>query len=218
MSQGQAQAPVPIVTLWATYGSRLEEVALKLAEELNIPFRKGAFTSQDLKDAADRAAHDRGADGWYIVQAIPARGRRFTWRNIFQGVERSLDETRESLVRDVREQAREGGVFMGRNATVILGSYPNALHVKLDGPLEERIKRIMKERGVDERQAREDQRFEDDVRAQMSISLFDWDPRSEEGYDLTVQTTHLDTDTIVAIIAGAARAKYEKNYGVKYPA
>ena len=43
--------------------------------------------------------------------------------------------------RIVQEQAKQGGVITGRNGAMILASWPGALHVKLDGPLAQRIER-----------------------------------------------------------------------------
>nr|NLD40124.1 cytidylate kinase-like family protein [Actinomycetales bacterium] len=211
--------PPPIVTLWATFGSGLDQFAPKLAEELGIPLHRGAFSSDDLHEAAEggaRGASEPDGDSWYLVQAVYEQGRRFQWRNIFQGVKRGREEQRQDLITAVQADARRGGVFMGRNGTVILGNYPNALHVKLDGPVEARIQKAMKELGVSEEKAREEQQFEDNVRSQLSVALFDWDPLSNERYDLVLNTTELDQELMVEIVAAAARAKMRAAYGAAY--
>ena len=51
------------------------------------------------------------------------------------------------------------------------------------------------------------QRREDELRADMSISLYGWDPREATRYDLLVNTGVLDLDTCVDIIVQAARVK-----------
>ncbi len=210
----QGHSPLPIVTLWATFGSGLDEFGMKLADTLGVPFHKGAFSSDDLHEAAEEGGASREADGdgWYLVQAVYEQGRRFKWRNIFQGVKRGREEQRQELIDQVQNDARRGGVFLGRNATVILGRYPNALHVKLDGPLEARIAKAVKEMGISEEKAREEQQFEDNVRSQLSVALFDWDPLLNDRYDLVVNVTSLEMDLAVTMVAEAARAKLHAAY------
>lgn len=207
MEQQDSKGPALIVTLWGTYGTGTDEVADKLAEELNIPLHRGAYSSDDLKSAAKDPTDDINANSWYLVQAVPSHGRT-TWRTIFRNVEQGMDKTRENLVRHVRDDAARGGVFVGRNATFILNKYPGALHVRLDGPLEKRVERVAKRQNLTPQQAEQDALFEDEVRASMSVQLFNWDPRTDEGYDMVLFTTDMDLDTVVAIIAGAARAKH----------
>ena len=213
----KAGVPVPIVTAWATFGSGLDEFAVKLAEELGVPFHKGAFSSDELHHAAegDQAPEPDG-DGWYLVQAVYEQGRRFQWRNIFKGVKRGREEQRQDLIDAVQNDARRGGVFMGRNGTVILGNYPNALHVTLDGPVEARIEKAAKELGISKEKAREEQQFEDNVRSQLSVALFDWDPLQNDRYDLVLNATQLSMDLMVQIAAEAARTKMRAAYGAVY--
>ena len=50
--------------------------------------------------------------------------------------------------RRVQREARQGGVIVGRNAALILANRPAALHVKLDGPLAQRIQRAARDSGI----------------------------------------------------------------------
>lgn len=211
--------PPPIVTVWATFGSGLDAFGKKLAEKLDVPFHKGAFSSDDLHGAAEGggdAAPEPDGDSWYLVQAVYEQGRRFQWRNIFQGVKRGREEQRQDLITAVQNDARRGGVFLGRNGTVILGNYPNALHVKLDGPVEARIQKAVKELGISEEKAREEQQFEDNVRSQLSVALFDWDPLVNDRYDLVLNATEMDLDLMVEIAAAASHAKMRSTFGAAY--
>ena len=97
--------------------------------------------------------------------------------------------------------------MLGRNATVILADHPGALHVKLDGPLEQRVARAAAEAGIPLAEASRRQAREDRVRAEMSLRLYNWDPRSNDRFDLVVNTTALDFDTIIEVIASAVLAK-----------
>lgn len=195
-----------IVTLWGTYGTGTDEIATKLAEVLGVPMHRGAYSSDELKAAVMSPTDDPNADSWYLVQALPPGGNS-KWRTIFRGVQQAQDQVREKLIAEVKEDAKRGGVFVGRNATYILRDYPNALHVRLDGPIEKRVARIVARQNLDQDQAQENAIFEDEVRAGMSIALFNWDPRQDEHYDLAVFTTNLEIDEVVNVIAGAVRAK-----------
>jgi cytidylate kinase len=77
----------------------------------------------------------------------------------------------------------------------------------LDGPLQQRIERAAKESGIDVARAAKRQKREDQVRADMSILLYGWDPRETTRYDLMVNTGIMDLDTSVDIIVQAARIK-----------
>src|SRR5258708_6447429 len=48
----------------------------------------------------------------------------------------------------------EGGVILGRAAAIVLREQPRALHVRLDGPVEARIQRLIGFEGMDEIAAR----------------------------------------------------------------
>jgi cytidylate kinase len=109
--------------------------------------------------------------------------------------------------RFVKEAAREGGVIVGRNGAFILADWPGALHVRLDGPLQQRIARAAQESGIDTERAARRQKREDQIRADMSLTLYGWDPREDDRYHLVVNSGLMDLDTCVDIIVQAARVK-----------
>jgi cytidylate kinase len=109
--------------------------------------------------------------------------------------------------REVVESARQGGVIMGRNGALILADWPAALHVKLDGPVQARLQRVAESSGISLQDAARRQKLEDQVRADMSIELYGWDPQEFDHYDLLVNTGLMDLDTCVDIIVAAAKVK-----------
>ena len=121
--------------------------------------------------------------------------------------ERDNDELLAANTRYVEGAAREGGVIVGRNGAFILADWPGALHVGLDGPLEQRIARAAQESGIDLEQAAKRQKREDQVRADMSLEFYGWDPREVDRYHLVVNTGLVDLDTCADIIVQVARAK-----------
>ena len=96
---------------------------------------------------------------------------------------------------------------MGRNGALILANRLTALHVMLDGPVRLRIERAARESRIDVDRAARRQKREDQVRADMSIEFYGWDPRDTRRYDLVVNTGTMELDTCVDIIVHAALAK-----------
>jgi cytidylate kinase len=77
----------------------------------------------------------------------------------------------------------------------------------LDGPLQKRIERAAQAAGIDVEQAAKRQKREDQVRADMSIELYGWDPRDPTRYDLLVNTGLMDLDACVRVIVHAVGLK-----------
>ena len=90
---------------------------------------------------------------------------------------------------------------------MILANHPAALHVMLDGPVRQRIERAARDSGIDIERAARRQKREDQVRAEMSIEFYGWDPRETQRYDLVVNTGTMELDTCVDVIVQAARIK-----------
>jgi cytidylate kinase len=85
--------------------------------------------------------------------------------------------------------------------------------VRLDGPLPQRIERAARINGISLDRAAKRQRREDELRADMSLSLYGWDPREPTRYDLVLNTGTLDVSTSVDIIVHAARISAGRSAG-----
>lgn len=193
----------PVVTLWETYGSGAATVGRAVASELQVPFLAQHLSSEALEAAEEPRA---GAES-LLTRILGTLGR--TAPSADAGVFSGAVLTREVAdhVRQLRAAVAEGGVVVGRNATVILADIPTALHVKLDGPLEQRLARAAGEAGIDLAHARARQAREDRVRSEMSLRLHNWDPRSNDRYDVVINTGTLSTDMAAAMIVAAYRIK-----------
>ena len=197
----------PVVTLFESYGSGADQIAHKVAEALGVEYLGQRFSSEQLEDAATV----QEADG---DSAFLRFFKRFGQENTdhLDNILIPADQRNEyNLVvennRTIIEATASGGVVLGRNATVILADNPKALHVKLDGPVEARIARAATEAGIDPDRAAGRQVHEDEVRAEMSIRLYNWDPRQNDHYDLVINTGRLDDDVVAEIIVSASRVK-----------
>ncbi|MEI2730904.1 MAG: cytidylate kinase-like family protein [Dermatophilaceae bacterium] len=196
----------PVVTLFESYGSGATQVAPRVAAALGVPYLGQRFSSEELEDAEEQRRQQQADEG-------PV-SRFFASFGHFGVDNRSipLDQRDEYVIaventKTVRDAVAEGGVVLGRNATVILSDNPAALHVKLDAPVEARIARAADEGGIDQGRAARRQAHEDKMRADMSMRLYAWDPRLPDHYDLIVNTSTLDVDQIVDIVVAASSIK-----------
>ena len=195
-----------VVTLFESYGAGASYVGPRVAQALGVPFHAQAFSSEEL----ERAATEREGEG-VLSQVFGAMGGSYAalggeGHDVALG-QRDTYELVMKNTRAVMDEARAGGVIMGRNAALILADWPGALHVLLDGPLEKRIQRAAEESGIDVARAAKRQKREDQIRADMSVRLYGWDPRDPTRYHLVVNTGLMDLDTCVDIIVQAARVR-----------
>lgn len=194
--------PKPVVTMWEQYGSGAEEIGVQVAQALGLPFHGQAFSSEDLEDP-DASLNNQAV----LATVFSAMGGAYgghAGRDII-----TTQQDKRQLITDnnatVRRSADEGGVIIGRNATVILASRPRTLHVLLTGVLQDRIAHAAAAGGISAEQAAKRQAREDDVRAEMSRVLYGWDPHDPSHYDLVLNTSRIPATAAVAAIVNAVR-------------
>jgi cytidylate kinase len=197
------RAVPPVVTIFEAYGSGAEEVGSRVAERLGVPFHAQAFSSEQL----EQPAQERDDEG-LLSRVMLAMGGSYA---ALEGpaVAMMQRDDHELVLRNnqwVRDAAGPGGVIVGRNGALILADWPGALHVRLDAPVQWRVERAAHSGITPDRAARR-QRREDDLRADMSIRLYGWDPRDPTRYDLVLNTGLLGIDACVDIILHASRVK-----------
>lgn len=199
----------PVITLFEAYGSGAGYVGPRVAEQLRLPYHEQAFSSEQLEqDAADREQES------VLSRVFTGLGRTSygglsaaTTAGGVSEIQRDDHELVTENTRIVREYAAQGGVIFGRNGALILKNHPAALHVRLDGPVKARVERAATDFDISTARAAKRQKREDEVRAEMSLTFYGWDPRKIDHYDLVLNTGQLDLDTAVAIIVQAARVK-----------
>lgn len=204
-----------VVTISAEYGAGGSIVAPEVATRLGLPFVDRAIpegVARDIGCSLESAlAHDGKAEhGLGRLLAGAARLPNVT----LGGMEAYLpvgdlvseDEfvvRTERAIRDVA--ATTGGVLLGRAAAVVLADLDAALHVRLRGPQEARLARVMRTSGVEERLARH--RLEDSDRARSAYvkHFYRADPDDAGLYHLVIDTTVISIDTAIDIVARAAQ-------------
>jgi len=103
----------------------------------------------------------------------------------------------------IREHAGDGVVVLGRAGALILKDRPDALHVRLDGPVERRVQRVMERMGVDRGQAERLRRDGDRAREAYVRHFYSADARDPCHYHLIVDSTRLEDAAVVDLIAAA---------------
>lgn len=191
----------PVVTLFELYGAGADYVGHKVAEALGLPFHEQAFSSEALEATQADSTEERAV----LARVLSVMGGAYGGFGGFD-VPTTQREAYDLVMdnnRQVREYAAEGGVIVGRNGAVILADRPNTVHVLLTGDVQDRIKRAAQQEKITEGKAAERQRREDDVRGQMSVTLYGWDPRLPDRYDLVFNTSRVDLDRVVESILAA---------------
>ena len=194
----------PVVTLFESYGSGASYIGPRVAQALGVPFHPQAFSSEEIENAEA----ERESEG-PLARVFAAMGGSYAGLEgpAVAMAQRDDYDVVMANTRKVQQEARQGGVIMGRNAALILAHRPAALHVLLDGPLAQRIERAARDSGISIERAAKRQKREDQLRADMSLQLYGWDPRDTERYDLLVNTGTMNLDTCVEIIVQAALIK-----------
>lgn len=197
-----ADRPV-IVTFFEQYGAGASRIAPRVAERLGIPFVEQAISSEQM-ESIEAADHDPGPFMRFLMS--------FGGSGVDDGLGAMMgQQTDYELVmentRAVLAASENGGVVLGRNATIILRKIPTALHVKLSGPLQHRVSHAAAEAGIDLERAAARQQREDRVRAELSQRLYRWDPRDDGHFDLVVNTGSFPMDDVVDMIVDASHRK-----------
>lgn len=202
MSQAAQNAPLTI-TMWETYGSGMEEVAAKVAEQLGLQLYAQAFTSEQIEAAEAERAKEGG-----FMRFVRRIGSMHVDNAVSDGAARGEQESWTALAientRVVREEAAGGGVILGRNGAFILQDQPRTLHVKLDGHRRDRAEHAAKLKGISVEQAKLRLPNEDEFRRSFSVNTYNFDPMSNDYYTLVLNSPKLGVDETVRLIVEAA--------------
>ena len=202
-----------VVTISASYGAGGLEVGPAVAERLGLAFHDRAIpaqvagrlgVSQDDAEANDERVV-RGL--WRLVASLG------TMPDPVGGVvpmtgepdERAYRVQTERVLREIADGP--GGVVLGRAGALVLRGRPDALHVRLDGPPEARLRAAVERYGRPEDELRREMEGNDATREAYVRHFYRCDPAAARLYHLVVDSTALPLDTVVALVVTAARAR-----------
>jgi cytidylate kinase len=204
-----------LITLSAPYGAGGSQVGPEVARRLGVPFVDRAIPtavaerlSVPLDEAVER---DESAGGaltrmtvWLgqVGQAFGAPGAI----PIESVEEEDYRRATEQVLRE-HASAYEGAVILGRAGAIVLREQPDALHVRLDGPVEARIRQGMAVEGIDRATAERHIEETDKARRAYVHHFYRCDPREASLYHLVIDSTTIPLDACAEIIVAAARSR-----------
>ncbi len=202
-----------IVTISASYGAGGPEVGPAVAERLGLDFHDRAIpvrvagrlgVSTDDAEANDERVV-RGL--WRVVASLgampdPVGG---VLPVIGEPDERAYREQTERVLREIADGA--GGVVLGRAGAMVLRERRDALHVRLDGPPEARLRAAVERYGRPEEELRREMRGNDRTREAYVRHYYRCDPTAPQHYHLVVDGTALPLPAVVDLVVTAARAR-----------
>ena len=202
-----------IVTVSAAYGAAGAEVAPAVAEALGLAFHDRAIPAQVAGrlgvTVAEAEANDetvvRGL--WRLVASLG------TMPDPVGGVlptstlpdARAYREQTERVLTEIANGA--GGVVLGRAGAMVLRDRPDALHVRLDGPVEQRLDAAVARSGREREEVRREMDANDRAREAYVRHFYRCDPGEAAHYHLVIDSTAFSVDTVVELVVAAARGR-----------
>ena len=200
-----------VVTISAPFGAGGAYVGPRLAEQLGVPFVDRAIPAEVARRLAvpldEAVAHDESAGSVFdrFVRMMAPAGLAFGARPILEHEVVDEHAYRDATERVIRELAAgEGGVFLGRAAALVLREAPDALHVRLYGPVERRVERAMQVSNLSREAAKRRLTENDRARETYVRHFYGADPAALEHYHLAIDSTAISLDCCVELIAAAA--------------
>jgi cytidylate kinase len=202
-----------LVTLSALYGAGGSQVGPAVAERLRVPFVDRAIPTAVAERLAvplrDAIEHDEAVGGW-LLRALLSFGQAgpvLAGATPVPGQLLTEDAFRQATEQVLRERAADGGVILGRAAAIVLAGEPDALHVRLVGPVAARIEQGMRVEGVDRATAERHLEESDRARGSYVSHFYRADPADPSHYHLVIDSTAIPLDACAELIAAAARAR-----------
>jgi cytidylate kinase len=200
-----------VVTISASYGAGGSDIGPRVAERLGVPFIDRAVpvaVAQELEISIEEAsAVEENAPSrlWSLFAAMAPLASGMT----VPSAGGALSDERQLIEhtgRQIRTMADAGGcVIVGRAAAVVLADHADALHVRLDGARQGRIKAAMRQHGIDQDAAAAAQRENDKIRSGYVTRYFGVDSSSPSLYHLVLDTVRLGWKPTEDLIIDAAR-------------
>jgi cytidylate kinase len=204
-----------VVTISATYGSGGSVIGPAVAQRLAVTFHDRAIPRSVAADLGITVEEVEASD-----DQIPSRMSRWLtaaaplsmeWmagcelpRTAWLSPQQMLESTETAIRRCVGDK---GGVVLGRAAAIVLREHPTALHVRLDGDPERRIRQAMEVLHIGEDEARAAQPRNDAARSAYVRQFYRTDAALPQHYDLVLDTTRMPLPACVDLIVAAAHAR-----------
>ncbi len=202
-----------LVTISAAYGAGGSLVGPRLADRLCVRFLDRAIpvsVADQLevpRDGLSQLAVPRDVFRRWLPRFAPAAHVFAGTATRDESTTMTEDEFRLATERVLHEYSEAGAVILGRAAAVVLRAEPGALHVRLDGPPDRRIGQAMVVLRVDRPTAERELKVADRARETYVERWYGVDPRDPRCYDLVIDSTRVNVDSCVELIALAANQR-----------
>jgi cytidylate kinase len=200
-----------LVALSASYGAGGSVVGPALAERLGVPFLDRAIPLAvaerlDVSYEEVEAHEDQLSSGWLERVLRGFVGADTGGPAPLPAETVSPEDFRRATEQVLLEQARSGqGVILGRGAVALLRSNGAALRVRLDGPVDARVRQAMQlDPGLDRERAEETLRQFDRTHAAYLQQLYGVDIHACGLYHLVLDSTAIELEACVELIVQAA--------------
>lgn len=198
-----------LVTISASYGAGGSEIGPALAKRLGVPFVDRVISTEAAARFGSPLAGASRTSGHlmtHLVASLAPIGEAYgftygasqsdPWRAVNDRVEQAIFERADRGI----------GVILGLGAAVVLRNDRQALHVRLDGPREGRVQQAMRIQHVDRETAVRRMRETDRARYDYVRRFRRADARNPALYDIIIDSTVLDLEACVEVIALAAES------------
>jgi len=203
-----------VVTISATYGAGGALVGPEVAERLGVPFVDRAIpvaVADEMGITVDDAlSRDEQCGGWLSRLLTATAPLSAEWMI-------GPDHPRTALLPDSavlrctegvlrKAVAGDGAVILGRAAAIVLRDHPDALHVRLDGDPERRVRQAMTLQGMTEHDAWDALSRNDKARAAYVRHFYGADASSPQHYHLVIDSTRLPLKACTELIVAAVES------------
>ena len=205
----------PVVTISAPYGAGGSIVGPRLAKRLGAP-----FVDRVIPVAVSNRLHIPLEDAISITE-IPQRtlsrlvahfapvGQLLTGAPIVHESPNDEEACRLATEQVLMEYAAEGAVILGRAGAIVLHEVPGALHVRLDSTPARRLVQGMRLNNTDRESAKREMQASDLARENYVRYWYRAEPADPRHYHLVVDSTRIDLDSCVELLAVAAVSRGE---------
>lgn len=207
-----------VITISSSFGSGGSVVAARVAEALGWKFVNRAIpveVAAELGAPLELIEHhdERSETGWRrLIERLNVLLRTYPGD---VGVADVIDAVsfRQATERALRKAAEDDVVVVGRAAALVLSDRPDALHVRLDGPREARLRQGAAALKLSAEEAASKLDVTDRARAAYVRELYGRDWRDPALYHLVVDATRIPIPACTAIILEAAKATLPRPAG-----
>ncbi len=199
-----------IVTMSASYGAGGSQLGPRVAQRLGIRFVDRAVSVAVADELGisieDAEALEQNAPSrlWgFLARMSPAGGLALPLTIDPQATDRELVDRMETHLRKVADEG--DAVILGHAAAVVLADRTDALHVRLDGSPDGRVRAAMRQHGIDLETAAAARKDNDKIRSGYVKHFYRVDSSNTRLYHLVLDTVRLGWDQAEEVIVTAAR-------------